>query len=329
MAKDKKHTKPEKWVWLQEVYAAEFARFYPSRKYNANDELVEPALHRVREKLRRQPYRYLDFDGVQHENDLSDDFISEARFDLHGSSSAVWEGGIVSSRYVKMSVDAFLSVGALSTGDVTMGVEELSAGDEPERIDGQLAKAPSKQPAPCRRVWHIIPDVEPGSMIEEPGEEPPPLGYPGDAEIYEAWLDRRYAATPKCAASWEVVVPRWEVYAIELLEVPEVAVSAPGVPPPPPKPQLSPKVVIVGELKDRAARVAAGALEPYRSKAALARDLAEWFAGRAQQDDVKPWGEGRIANFLSENKTLIRGLVGFSKPHKKSHKFPKVSQTAL
>ena len=70
MAKAKEHTKPET-VSLREIYAAELARFYPSaavrsrinaRQLSYDDMLIDPALRVVREKLKRQPYRYLDRD---------------------------------------------------------------------------------------------------------------------------------------------------------------------------------------------------------------------------------------------------------------------------
>ena len=84
MAEDKKHTKPENWVRLQEIYAGELARLRSP----------VPALRVVRDRLKRQPYRYFDRDGARHENDLSDDFMDQAEFDLD-SSSASWRGGAV------------------------------------------------------------------------------------------------------------------------------------------------------------------------------------------------------------------------------------------
>jgi hypothetical protein len=83
MAKDKQ-TKPENWVLLQEIYAAELARFHSP----------VPVLRVVRDKLKGQSYRYFDSDGVRHENDLSDDFIEQAEIHLD-NSSAIWAGGVI------------------------------------------------------------------------------------------------------------------------------------------------------------------------------------------------------------------------------------------
>jgi hypothetical protein len=160
MAKDRKHIKPETWIPLQEIYAAERARFHlpapaSNRPQRLDDMKIDSAVHDpavrvVREKLKRQPYRYFDRDGVRHLNDLSDDFICRAVFHLD-EGWAIWEGGFVRSKDVLWtSIDALMSC------------------DGSERIDEQAAEAPSKQPAPMSRNWIVNPcDPQHATSYEE------------------------------------------------------------------------------------------------------------------------------------------------------------------
>jgi hypothetical protein len=143
MAKDRKHTKPETWVSLREIHTAERARFHlpapvSNRPPTLEDMLIDPALRVVRNKLRQQPhrYRYLDRDGVRHENDLSDDFINQAVFSTE-ESSAFWSGGIVLTKKVL-------------TKDVETELDD-------EYVGEQTAGTPGKQPAPIWRRWRRDP----------------------------------------------------------------------------------------------------------------------------------------------------------------------------
>ena len=160
--KDLAVRQPENWVLLQVIYADELARFRSP----------VPALRVVRDKLKRQSHRYFDRDGVRHENDLSDDFIDQAEFHLD-DSSATWSGGVVLSKdtlFYKLSPSN------------EFGGEYIG--------DKQAAEAPSKQPSPICRTWHVDP------------------------------------FDPRCAVSYEERVHRWEAYAIEL--APAVVTSAPA-----------------------------------------------------------------------------------------------------
>jgi hypothetical protein len=262
MAKDRKHTKPENWVSLQEIYTAERARFLlPARPKDLGDYVTDPVLQVVRNKLKRQPHRYLDRDGVRHENDLSYDFIDRSDFNLDGNSASL-HGRVIRSKSVHTSIAALMSCDG-EWFDKTVFHTRTggpSACDEAgHHIDEQAAEASRKQPALMGRNWIMCP------------------------------------AHPQCAMSYEDVFPRWDAYAIELLEVPEVVAIAPAPLPKPARP-ISNEHLVIDEIRRR---MATG--EPLPHGGALDRKLAQWTTGLAQKGVIKrALGPATIRNYRSK-----------------------------
>jgi hypothetical protein len=243
MAKDKTHTTPEIWISLQEIYAAERARFLlPARPLALDDALRDPALQVIRDRLLNHPYRYLDRAGGRHESDLSEYFIREAQFNTD-ENSAWWCGG----RTYTTRLSLPLAQMPRSLDDV-FAAEQALGGRQPESMG---------------REWRTDP------------------------------ID------PEYAESDTEFFPRWEAYAIELLEVSAVVTSAPAPPTTAPAPlpnRLSTKQMVV-EVIER--RKDVGEPSVLRG-AALARDVEKELADRARREGRKPPALAYIANIISD-----------------------------
>jgi hypothetical protein len=117
------------WVSLQHVYAAELERFGSSK----------PALQAAWRRLKAHPYRYLDSDGVLHENDLSDEFFRHAGFRPDEGSAVcptivVSNGGRI-SRWEAYAIELLIPAAAL--------IDELfrsGAPGRPSAMEGILAE---------------------------------------------------------------------------------------------------------------------------------------------------------------------------------------------
>lgn len=262
MAKAENHTKPETWIPLRKIHAA--------------------APRALDEKFRRQPYRYLDRDGVRHDNDLSDDFLANAVFSPD-HNRAFWNGGDVSTEEVlSKSIDAE----RLQAAD-----EKYGADHDVAIISGVDALTPERLLAAAEKFadrdfviilgWH-----EPISAAEaasyKPHKQPRPLS--------RLW--RRDPYDPQCARSYEVEFPSWEANEIEFLKEPVPGASAPD---PLPK-RLNSKAVLANEINRRKA---AGEKRP--CDAELAHELAIWTKAPAQSErGIKSLHRRTIANYISK-----------------------------
>jgi hypothetical protein len=270
MAKDRKHTKLENWVLLQEIYAAELARLRSP----------VPTLRVVRNRLKRQPYRYFDCEGGRHENDLSDDFIANAEFHLDNSSATR------SSAVVFSKDTLYRSVGEIKHASWLNGSTSFLL-EDPDSLDLEFKLRSANRDAIAMRTDHALwvgDEPVARQAAEAPSKLPPKLPPP---------MLRRWKIDPndlKSAVSYEEVVFSWEAYAIELLEAPAIVTSAPA---PPPK-RLSTKDMVVEEMKRRK-----DAGEPLILRGAdLARDLVPVLA--AQSKGRKPPNWRYIANIISD-----------------------------